>query len=293
MSTATEQVALQLRVNKNNYYKTGLEPEDFRDWSGENVVDWIVNLQDGRYTIYEQVLRQSFAEQQISGRCLLDVDKSDLNHWKITKFQDRVDLHHEIKKLTSRHALKLGEDIWSLAYVIAKNRKQLPCSYCLLLSLIFIIQAGSLVVMIFDYVTMVNHDIRVQYEMCTSPDNYQYTTNYTYYYNNTDLNDTSCERVVLIEDNPRTQTYANRDYGVSVDLWIFGITSLLALCLLSIYIAKSLTNPIIMMIIGHQSIHFKDANSNYVSRLCPPIHCNICCKSEHSLSCLLYIMAWS
>ena len=58
----------------------------------------------------------------------------------------------------------LDEDIWALAYVVVRNRGSMPCSLCILLCIVYAVQAIPLSVMVWSYSVMLNHDVESEYE---------------------------------------------------------------------------------------------------------------------------------
>ena len=151
-------------------------------------------------------------------------------------------------------ATTLEQDIWSLAYVIAKNRQMLPSSYCLLLAIIYIVQVTILCVMIWSYRVMLNKDVEMEYYMegdCIL-----------------DLNLTTviptnveCGNMTLIKDHDYVQTWSDVPYKTGNDntfsltygqILVFPWSSVLSFILLSVYIFSSMTNPAIMAQIAEE-----------------------------------------
>merc|ERR1712154_214313 len=68
----------------------------YEQWSHEQVTEWILSLDNGRYNKYEKILRKTLKEE--------DVDGADLKRWGITKMKDFKFLQREITKLVAGKA---------------------------------------------------------------------------------------------------------------------------------------------------------------------------------------------
>lgn len=71
----------------------------YMDWSGDELVDWIISIHGGKFKKYEQDLRNAFKKEGVNGSAIPHIDKSEWKSWGITNFMDRTNLDHEIKKL--------------------------------------------------------------------------------------------------------------------------------------------------------------------------------------------------
>eukprot|EP01084_Bolivina_argentea_P104505 187111_1 len=74
---------------------------DWRNWSYLEIVEWITNLEYGRYNKYKTVLFANMKYREMEGMYLKRIDKLDLsNFFGITNYADCCDLYKQIRKLT-------------------------------------------------------------------------------------------------------------------------------------------------------------------------------------------------
>merc|ERR1712129_176696 len=78
-----------------------LDLSEFEQWSQDDLLCWILSLENGRFEKYEAALKQAFAEREIDGECLRDIGKQDLFDCGVKSFKDQSALFKHIQKLTS------------------------------------------------------------------------------------------------------------------------------------------------------------------------------------------------
>ena len=77
--------------------------KDWKRWRYIEIVEWICNLDYGRYQKYKSVLFSNMKYRNMTGRYLNKMEKSDLsNFFGITEFADICDLWKQIKILTAK-----------------------------------------------------------------------------------------------------------------------------------------------------------------------------------------------
>ena len=77
--------------------------KDWKKWRYLEIVEWITNLEYGRYQKYKQILYTNMKYRNMNGRYLNKMEKSDLSiFFGITDFCDICDLWKQIKILTAR-----------------------------------------------------------------------------------------------------------------------------------------------------------------------------------------------
>ena len=76
-----------------------MNERDFEQWTFIQVVEWITNLDNGRFAAYKDVLLASMEEEEIVGRNLYEVNELDIKSWGIKKFDDKKTLMKHIKAL--------------------------------------------------------------------------------------------------------------------------------------------------------------------------------------------------
>merc|ERR1712083_530267 len=96
---------LRLKVN---------DPSSYLKWNWENVLMWILSLENGRFKSYESVLQHSLSEEDFGGKYLGDVDTADIKGWGIKSFADKKDLVKHIENLVQQNKENVAEPAHSL-----------------------------------------------------------------------------------------------------------------------------------------------------------------------------------
>lgn len=81
-----------------------IDESKYMDWEWEDVLLWILSMDNGRYKKYESVLRQSLSEEEVRGEYLSKVDSADIKGWGIKSFLDKKDLFARITDLVEQNA---------------------------------------------------------------------------------------------------------------------------------------------------------------------------------------------
>ena len=76
-----------------------LNEDDHMQWSYEQILQWILHLDDGHFVGYKEVLEASLKEENIKGSNLYVVDKADIKGWGIKDFSDKQRLFASIQRL--------------------------------------------------------------------------------------------------------------------------------------------------------------------------------------------------
>lgn len=77
----------------------GDKRETYTIWNHRQIADWILELYDGRFRKYENVLRQSLRKCNLKGRSLKLVNNMDIQDWGINDFEDMKMLQYYITEL--------------------------------------------------------------------------------------------------------------------------------------------------------------------------------------------------
>ena len=86
----------------NDEVKEGRGSTDYLDWNHEDIINWIMSIENDRFRKYEYVLKQSFSEEELKGPHLVDVDKTDIHRWGIKPFGDKQKLWKSIRELVMK-----------------------------------------------------------------------------------------------------------------------------------------------------------------------------------------------
>eukprot|EP01083_Nonionella_stella_P139793 427216_1 len=81
------------RINLSNYL----------NWSDDDIMDWILTLEEGRYEKYEKKLRAVFNEEGVCGQAMPFIDKPELKGWGITNFMDRNNIYQHLQDLVAQN----------------------------------------------------------------------------------------------------------------------------------------------------------------------------------------------
>ena len=83
----------------------------WREWTSVEIVDYIINLQDGRYSKYKSVLFEKMKYREMNGSDLEMLEKTDLsNFFGIINFGDICSLYNEIQALISTETEEQNEE---------------------------------------------------------------------------------------------------------------------------------------------------------------------------------------
>merc|ERR1712130_162650 len=81
----------------------GIDTTKYREWTPNEVVDWIVSLQPQKMKKYEKWLRSQCSKQGISGVALEYLDKATLLGLGVEDFMDRVYIERSIQQLIQQN----------------------------------------------------------------------------------------------------------------------------------------------------------------------------------------------
>ena len=93
--------ALQEKV-KELELKT-LDSTKFTEWNWEQIVFWIMSLENGRFKGYEEVLKAALSAAEMEGEDLLSVNPFMLKVWGMKDGKDREALNQYIQRLVQQH----------------------------------------------------------------------------------------------------------------------------------------------------------------------------------------------
>ena len=83
----------------NDEQKEGTTKNDYLNWTHEDIFNWIMSLDNGRFEKYKDALKQSLFEEELKGSHFVDIDKSDIHRWGIKPFEDKQKLYEFITQL--------------------------------------------------------------------------------------------------------------------------------------------------------------------------------------------------
>eukprot|EP01083_Nonionella_stella_P148202 468750_1 len=93
----------QLRAENNRLRKQkALNPLNYLNWKYQDIVDWIINLNENKYARYRQTLMDNMKDEEIDGSCLVALTVDDLHRFGIRAFKDKQRILKEIKVLISK-----------------------------------------------------------------------------------------------------------------------------------------------------------------------------------------------
>ena len=83
---------------------------NYHDWDHDDILHWILNLDNKRFMKYENKLRENLNEEEPSGQYLADVNEQDIKRWGIKKFGDIKDLKKHIDNLVNGKQMNDDDD---------------------------------------------------------------------------------------------------------------------------------------------------------------------------------------
>ena len=86
--------AMEAKWNK---YKNKL---GYVAWGSSEIVEWIMQIESGRFEKYEDILLDNMEREEVDGECLSSFNENDLDRLGITGFKDKKILLANIRKLT-------------------------------------------------------------------------------------------------------------------------------------------------------------------------------------------------
>jgi len=75
--------------------------KDFEQWGTEDVLEWVLELDGGKFKKYEAALAVNVKTENIDGSCLGSLDKGDLHRLGVTDFKDKAELLAHIQERIS------------------------------------------------------------------------------------------------------------------------------------------------------------------------------------------------
>eukprot|EP01084_Bolivina_argentea_P082929 150139_1 len=93
-----------------------IDPANYKTWSVEQIVAWIISLDAAEFQKYEEKLISTMIEEEVVGEDLMHVTADDVKRWGVTKFKNIRMLLQHIKELTVIKANNEGNDA-ATAYI--------------------------------------------------------------------------------------------------------------------------------------------------------------------------------
>ena len=66
-----------------------LDPSEYKQWTSEQIVAWIINIDKTRYDKYKDLLLYHLRKEGVIGADLNVINEVDLQRWQIINFQDK------------------------------------------------------------------------------------------------------------------------------------------------------------------------------------------------------------
>eukprot|EP01084_Bolivina_argentea_P009280 17363_1 len=74
----------------------------WQDWNSDDILIWIMSLDDGKYKRYHYKLQKTLKQQEITGDDLASMDATDVKDLGVSAFKDKKSLLLSIKKLVNK-----------------------------------------------------------------------------------------------------------------------------------------------------------------------------------------------
>eukprot|EP01083_Nonionella_stella_P189410 700340_1 len=89
-----------LKMSSNRRTST-VDESKYMEWSQDDVLCWILSLDDSKFLQYDNLLTRVIAEQELDGSCLVNVDLLDIEQWGIGDPDDCHCLFQHVQHLCS------------------------------------------------------------------------------------------------------------------------------------------------------------------------------------------------
>lgn len=83
------------------YQSAVQQSKSWDEWNGEDVVNWIVGLDEKNYGKYRAELSKNVLAEGIDGNCLADLERNDLHRIGISQFKDKKAVYNAIQELVN------------------------------------------------------------------------------------------------------------------------------------------------------------------------------------------------
>ena len=83
--------------------------KNYRDWNGNDIVNWIINL-NVKYKKYEHILSSNIIRENIRGKHLSMLNRNDLGRLGVSDFSDKYDIIEEIRILMMKHNQRIQKE---------------------------------------------------------------------------------------------------------------------------------------------------------------------------------------
>ena len=80
-----------------------IDERRYKEWTTEQVIIWIISLNNGKYKQYKNILTKELTKQNVTGSHLQYIEKNGLLSFGINDFMDRQILYKSIQKLIHKH----------------------------------------------------------------------------------------------------------------------------------------------------------------------------------------------
>ena len=100
----------KLRKENEELKMRNIDVQNYRTWNWKQILLWILSLDDGRYSKYEDELRKNLANEEIGGEDLFEVNEADIKGWGVNNFKDKKNLSKRIKELVNQYKPAVGNE---------------------------------------------------------------------------------------------------------------------------------------------------------------------------------------
>ena len=87
-----------------------IDINNYKQWNWEQILAWIISIEDGRFKKYEMELQKVLMEEEPSGEDLDNVNEIDIKRWGIKKFGDIKILVKCVKHVVNNNGAQDNND---------------------------------------------------------------------------------------------------------------------------------------------------------------------------------------
>ena len=98
-----ENKQLKSEIKRLKLKNSNIDTTNWRKWDHQQILCWILSLENGRYFKYENKLQIALKEESVNGNNLNQVNELDIKGWGITNFDDKKNLCFKIQQLIKKN----------------------------------------------------------------------------------------------------------------------------------------------------------------------------------------------
>ena len=83
--------------------KENIKNKHYTEWTSDELIDFIINLEDGKFKCYQEILRINLNDEDVDGESIKFVEKKEWKEWGIKDYKHRTIIHQNIQNLIKQN----------------------------------------------------------------------------------------------------------------------------------------------------------------------------------------------